>query len=104
MCKNRNMKGFDMEKQDITLCLVLTQHWYDETESGAKTTEYRTMSLHWRRLIWERRDQITHVRFQRAFGKNAPKMTFKVSKIDAGFCPIDGWDGVYYRIHFGDEK
>ena len=68
----------------LTLHLVLTQHWYDETADGRKLTEYRVMSPHWDRLIWERRNNITHVRFQRGFKKNPPTMTFEVEKIDIG--------------------
>ena len=84
----------------LVLYLVLTEHWYDEIDAGRKRCEYRAMSKHWQRLIWERRDKITHVRFQRGFKKNPPKMTFEVRHIDAGPCPYEGWDDFYYRIHF----
>jgi hypothetical protein len=82
------------------LHLVLTEHWYDETAAGRKSVEYRRIdSPKWKKEIWERREQITHVRFQRGFKKNPPKMLFEVEKIDIGPCPIDGWDGDYFRIH-----
>ena len=84
----------------MTLHLVLTEHWFDETKSGHKRTEYRAMSDHWQRLIWERREQLKHVKFQRAFAKNPQRMTFDISNIDIGPCPIPGWSGEYYRIHF----
>ena len=83
----------------MTLHLILTFHWYDLTVSGAKTIEYRAMSERWRKLIWDRRDQITHVRFAR--GYTSTMQTFRVHWIDMGSCPIPGWDGTYYRIHFG---
>ena len=85
----------------LVLHLVLTEYWYDEIDAGRKLTEYRAMSDHWKRLIWGRRDKITHVRFQRGFKKNPPKMTYEVSEIDVGKCPYEGWDDDYFRIHFG---
>ena len=83
---------------DITLKLVLTEHWYDEYVSGRKRIEYRVMSPHWKRLIWNRRDRIKRVQFQRAFKKNPPKSSYEVQRIDIGICHIDGWDDHYYRI------
>jgi hypothetical protein len=82
----------------LVLHLVLTAHWYDETVRGAKRIEYRDITEHWLKRIWERRDKITHVRFSRGYTKTA--QTFRVRKIDLGRCPIPGWDGAYYRIHF----
>jgi hypothetical protein len=82
----------------ITLFLVLTHRWYDETESGAKRTEYRAMTERWKRQIWERRDRIAAVRFSR--GYTSRTLTRSVESIDIGPCPIPGWAGDYYRIHF----
>ena len=96
---------FDMDYAAVSGCvrclvlhLVLTYHWYDETESGRKSVEYRAMTDRWRRQIWDRRDEITHVRFAR--GYTSTMQTFEVEKIDVGSCPIEGWDDEYYRIHF----
>ena len=82
----------------LVLHLVLTRHWFDETERGAKSVEYRKMTDQWRRLIWDRREEITHVRFSRAYSKTT--LTFPVEKIDIGECPIPGWGEKYFRIHF----
>jgi hypothetical protein len=82
----------------LILHLVLTGHWYDEAARGAKTIEYRYITQHWLNRIWARRELITHVRFSRGFTKTT--QTFRVAKIDIGRCPIPGWDGEYYRIHF----
>lgn len=82
----------------VVLHLVLTHHWYDQTESGAKRTEYRAMTERWKRQIWERRDRITAVRFGR--GYTSRTLTRSVESIDIGPCPIPGWAGDYYRIHF----
>lgn len=89
------------ERPALNFCrlhLVLTYHWYDEIDRGAKRIEYRAMSDRWRRQIWDCRHKITHVRFAR--GYTSTMRTFLVEKIDIGKCPIDGWDGDYYRIHF----
>jgi hypothetical protein len=82
----------------VLLHLVLTYHWYDETAHGSKRIEYREMTPRWRKLIFDKRDEITHVRFAR--GYTATMQTYKVEKIDVGSCPIDGWNDQYYRIHF----
>lgn len=82
------------------LHLVLTHHWYDETTSGRKRIEYRKITPRWARLIWERRSEIAFVRFAR--GYTATTATYRVTQIDVGPCPIQGWDGDYYRIHFTD--
>lgn len=82
----------------MTLTLTLTHHWFDQTESGAKRIEYRAMTPHWKRLIWDRRDRIKRVRFSRGYTKRT--LTFAVSHIDIGPCPIEGWHGDFYRIHF----
>ncbi|OQA30177.1 MAG: hypothetical protein BWY57_02995 [Betaproteobacteria bacterium ADurb.Bin341] len=82
----------------VRLTLVLTGHWYDTTARGAKLIEYRKMSPHWKRMIWERREQIATVRFSRGYSKQT--MTFNVTKIDIGPCPLPGWNGLFYRVHF----
>ena len=89
------------------LNLVLTHHWYDQTASGSKRIEYRAMTKSdgspskWHKQIWAKRDEITHVRFSR--GYTATTQTFEVKQIDIGECPIDGWYGIYFRIHFCSE-
>lgn len=84
----------------MTLHLVLTHHWFDESTNPVdpKRTEYREMSARWMRLIYERREQITHVRFARGYTKTT--QTFSVTLIDIGPCPIAGWTGDFIRIHF----
>ncbi len=98
----------------MTLHLVLTHHWYDETASGRKRVEYRAMKsiiTHglfkgarrdsiWLNMIWNKRDQIKHVCFSR--GYTSTRQTFAVTKIDIGPCPIPTWTGQYFRIHFED--
>lgn len=82
----------------LVLHLPLTHHWYDLTERGEKCVEYRVMIPRWEKQIWQKRDQITHVRFSR--GYTSRTITRQVERIDIGPCPIPGWAGEYYRIHF----
>lgn len=88
--------------EPITLHLVLTHHWFNEMESGRKAIEYRAKSDRWRKMIWEKRERITHVRF--SFGYSTWTITLPVTLIDSGHCPIPGWDGEFYRIHFTPNK
>ena len=83
-----------------TLHLVLTRHWYDETAAGRKRIEYRAMSPQWMRRIYEARASIQLVRFARGYTKTT--QLFAVTLIDIGPCPIPGWSGDFYRIHFTD--
>ena len=82
----------------LTLSLVLTHHWYDMTERGEKHVEYRSCTPRWTRLIWDRRNRITHVRFSRGYTRRT--MTFRVDHIFIGACPIEGWTGCFYCIRF----
>jgi hypothetical protein len=90
-----------VDEQIGPLNLVLTHHWYDETEAGRKLVEYRKMIPRWTTQIWKRRNQIREVRFLRGFSSRS--LTRKVLKIDIGPCPIEGWTDTYYRIHFEPE-
>lgn len=89
------------------LHLVLNFAWYDETVSGRKRVEYREKTdkagnpTKWKRQIWDQREKLTHVRFQRGYSTETE--TYRITKIDEGTCPLLGWDGRYYRIHFCDE-
>lgn len=88
----------------LTLKLVLTHHWYDETAAGRKRVEYRTMTeadgkpSRWYGQIWLKRHEIKRVRFAR--GYTPTTQVFDVLKIDIGPCHIPGWSGDFYRIHF----
>jgi len=80
------------------LHLVLTFDWFDQTDRGWKRVEYRKMTPRWKKLIWDARDEIKTVRFARGYTADARE--FYVHKIDIGSCPIAGWTGNFYRIHF----
>ena len=52
----------------------------------------------WYGQIWTKRHQITRVRFSR--GYTPTSQLFAVLKIDIGPCPIPGWVGDFYRVHY----
>ena len=81
----------------LVIHLVLTHHWFDEMVAGRKDVEYRAITPHWTRLIWDRRDRITHARFSRAYTNNTIER--RVLFVSRGECPYDGWYGEYYRLH-----
>jgi len=82
------------------LKIALRFHWYDETEIGNKRIEYRRICDTWTTQIWNKREILTHVRFQRGFQTPIRHQMFEIVKIDIGPCPIEGWNDQYYRIHF----
>ena len=83
----------------LIIHLVLTYHWFDEMVAGRKDIEYRVICGKWYKDIWAKRMDITHARFQRAYDKNPATIIRRVTYIDQGCCPYDGWDGDYYRLH-----
>lgn len=93
--------GFIIMESDwepaVVLHLVVSFKWYDAHASGAKDIEYRAMSPHWHKLIWDRKRKLTHVRYSR--GYSSTTMTRKITGITIGHCPYKGWEGMYYRIH-----
>lgn len=83
------------------LHLVLRHHWFDETDSGRKRIEYRNDTPRWRRLIFDRRHQLTRLRFARGYTKRTA--LYRITHIDIGPCPLPGWEGAdRIRIHFID--
>lgn len=83
----------------IILHLVLTYYWFDEMVNQRKDVEYREMTPHWTRLIWDRRDRIMAARFSR--GYTAGTILRPVCRIEITPCPHVGWDGNYYCLHLG---
>jgi hypothetical protein len=79
--------------------LVLTYHWFDEMVNLRKHVEYRAMTPHWKRLIWDRRNEIAAARFSR--GYTAETILRPIIGIDVGPCPYNGWEGDYYRLTLG---
>ena len=102
-----------------TLKLVLTDHWFEEIKSGRKKYEYRKATPFWLKRIINTFDCIAisshihieapegympFVEFQKAYRKNAEKMTFRIKSI----ATIQGkhtdlqYDGFVYAIELGE--
>ncbi len=71
-----------------TLKLVLTDHWFEEIKSGRKTHEYRKVTPFWTKrlgaettLCLAHTYKVNRVQFQKAYRKNAEKMTFEIKDI-----------------------
>lgn len=93
------------------LILNLKKEWYDQIASGEKTVEYRKLSSYWEGRLCE--PQPRHgfwacgrpfrdfdvVEFRHGYTKTGAIVRNFV-KIDVGPCPYEGWDCLYYRIHF----
>jgi hypothetical protein len=85
-----------VHKPNDTVHLVVTHHWYDEIASGRKTVEYRELNERWVAIIL-RNANLKRVTFHR--GYTSTTLERRVSKVDVGPCPYNGWDGQYIRIH-----
>lgn len=73
-------------------------------DRGEKKIEYRDLSPHWKRRLWDNLPK--EVRFQRAYSKNPPTMTFQVVALDIGpadpaISPPEAAGKEFYRIHLG---
>jgi hypothetical protein len=67
-------------------------------EIGVKRTEYRRITLHWQKRIFDKKAQIKTVTFSK--GYTSKTLTFDVTRIRVGLCPYPGWPGYYYCIDF----
>lgn len=94
----------------------LKREWYDKIASGEKTVEYRKLSRYWRcRLVFGPYlmnkngeflvpDGDVFAVFRLGYSRTHPDIVRRIVKIDIGPCPYDGWNGEYFRIHFGKEE
>lgn len=101
-----------------TLKLVLTDHWFEEIKSGRKTHEYRAMSEYWKKRFnyvprtvgvyipgtWLHDFPYNKVEFQKAYRKNAEKMTFLIKKVTLrrGHETDLKYDGGVFDIELGE--
>lgn len=88
-------------------------HWYDKIASGEKTVEYRRVCDYWRKRVWFKRGALNgylmfpnndrFAVFRLGYSRKHPDIVRRITKIDIGTCPYEGWDGEYFRIHFEKE-
>jgi len=79
-----------------TLHLFLTAHWFDLTEQDKKPVEYRRMGTRMEKQILSAKPGDL-VAYHRGYTSNV--CVRRITKIDIGPCPIEGWYGDFYRIH-----
>lgn len=98
----------------------LKREWYDKIASGEKTVEYRKVNNHWisrltfteftkefarkeGRYLWSieacKWPEVEAI-FRLGYSRKYPDIVRRVTKIDIGTCPYDGWEGEYFRIYF----
>lgn len=98
----------------------LKKEWYDLIEGGEKDIEYRRICKHWARrlgLAWPIGDaddyMISHgvilafglyAVFRLGYSRKYPDIVRRITMIDIGPCPYEGWDGKWFRIHFAKEN
>jgi len=89
------------EKIKPDYCLSLKRKWFAKIWNGEKTIEYRRVTPKYRKLAtWIGEARGVFMMFYIGMMKTGPRMLVQVSKIDVGPCPLEGFDGEYYRIHF----
>lgn len=74
--------GFFKRNQEMKsnkLHLILTHHWYDMIQSGAKRTEYRDFTMRYAKLLRGK----TEVTFHRGYSNTT--MKFKITGISVRF-------------------
>lgn len=76
--------------------LMLSRAWFDATEADRKPVEYRRMGTRLEGQILAMRPGDI-VAYHRAYTRTI--CARRVTMIDIGPCPYEGWDGDYYRIH-----
>ena len=81
------------------MTLNLKAKWYHAILFGIKDVEYREIKDYWtKRLSKIQSGDI--VTFCLGYKRTNGDIHAKVTKIDIGECPYQGWSGNYYRIHF----
>lgn len=87
----------------------LKREWYDKIASGEKTVEFRRFCRYWDVRL---RNAMMHTNglilphqefvavFRLGYSRKYPDIERRVTKIDVGSCPYEGWEGRYFRIHF----
>lgn len=81
--------------------LSLKRKWFAKIWNGEKSVEYRAVTPKYKRLAaWIGDARGVFMMFYIGMMKTGPRMLVQVSKIDVGKCPLEGFDGEYYRIQF----
>ena len=81
--------------------LSFKRKWFAKVWNGEKTIEYRAVTQKYKKLAtWIGKSRGVFMVFYIGMMNTGPRLLVQVKKIDVGKCPIEGFDGDYYRIHF----
>lgn len=93
------------EKDDKRIVFNLTSEWFEKIRSGEKRIEYRKVGPYWIGRLCHPiagGHQIRNfktVEFRRGYSKK-DVIVRRITNIDIGKCPYEGWNGDYFRIFF----
>ena len=89
------------EKIKPDYCLSFKRNWFAKIWNGEKTVEYRAVKPKYAKLSkWVGDTPGVFFVFYIGMMASGPRLLVQVKKIDIGKCPLEGFDGDYYRIHF----
>ena len=81
--------------------LSFKRYWFAKIWNGEKVVEYRKVTPKYKRLAdWVGNDRPRFMMFYIGMMPTGPRLLVQVSKIEIGPCPIKGFDGDHYIIHF----
>lgn len=83
------------------LILNMKRKWFAKIWNGEKDVEYREVKPYWQKRIGEwvgKRGKFVCVVL--GYRRETAMMLLQVDKVDVGDCPHEGFDGVYFRLHF----
>ncbi len=83
--------------------LSFKRKWFAKIWNGDKRIEYRSVCPRYKRLAdWVGKgcSRGVFMVFYIGMMKTGPRLLVAIDSIDIGRCPLDGFDGDYYRIKF----
>ena len=81
--------------------LSMTQEWFAEIWNGKKNIEYRKVCPRYKRFAkWVCDDRPRFIMLYIGMMPTGPRLLIQVKKTEIGPCPIPGFNGPHYCIHF----
>lgn len=85
---------------DTSIVLNLKGVWFNKIAFGDKRIEYREIKPYWTKRLFREDGTIRYHRVIFRLGYRRIDIAGFITKIDVGKCEYEGFDGLYYRIHF----
>lgn len=81
--------------------LSFKRKWFAKIWNGEKSVEYRSVTPKYKKLAeWIGNARGVFMMFYIGMMRTGPRLLVQVTAIDIGPCPLEGFDGEYYRISF----